>query len=571
MIRPLSVHLLRGVQADSLLEDPAFRAEWLGLCQRCPWATAYQQPDYAAVWYAVYRRRFEPILVLSRDGDGALQGLLALTLSARDGGLIVAGGRQAEYQTWISPPDLGGAFAAQAVRALRRSFPRAVLTFQYLPPGAPTDWLDAADMRRMYRLASHRRPLVRLQRGEEIESVLKNKRTRYRLKQLEKAGPLEFKHITDASEFAELFDTIIHYYDFRQEAMYGLSPFRHDDLKKEYTLARMSSGTARPHATVLTVGDQIASAHLGACTDKEVHLGILAHNPFLAKHSPGKFHLLFLARMLREQGYERLDLTPGDSSYKENFANDCDEVQTLTLFLSPAQRTKAVVRERVVGAVAGGLRTCRVEPGRVRALVHHLTGAHPVHTPSRVLRRARQWLGRQQELRIYSLETARVPDVHEATQVRRDAVGDLLDYQAAEPRPSRQRFLSAALARLENGLHVYTFAENGRLQHFGWLVEAAEQFVLDEEMQDFRFPAHSAYLFDFHTAPEARGRGLFGQSLRAMLRDAAHLPETEKIYISVPADNGPARHVIEKAGFRHESSLFEEVQFGRARRWACVS
>ena len=76
----------------------------------------------------------------------------------------------------------------------------------------------------------------------------------------------------------------------------------------------------------------------------------------------------------------------------------------------------------------------------------------------------------------------------------------------------------------------------------------------------FAFPPNSAYLFDFHTIPEARGRGLFTHCLRKMLHDLAQLPETDKIYIMVTADNGPVRHVIEKLGFNHELSLNENVR-----------
>jgi CelD/BcsL family acetyltransferase involved in cellulose biosynthesis/ribosomal protein S18 acetylase RimI-like enzyme len=563
----MNIHIIRGAEAESLLNRDEFRADWLRLCARCPWATAFQQPDYGALWYDAYRSRFEPVFVLSRDEEGALNGLLTLALSGREEGLIVAGGRQAEYQTWICPPSRGGEFAWQAVRALQRNFPRAVLTFQYLAPGTPTAWLAAPEAARISRLASHRRPLVRFDREEGIESSLKKKRTRYRLKQLEKLGRLEFKRIRDPEEFEELFDTLIRYYDFRQEAVHGVAPFRNDSLKKNLIRARMTSRNAPPHATVLKIGDLIASAHVGMCSNKEAHLGLLAHNPFLAKHSPGKFHLLFLAQMLREEGYAQLDLTPGDNPYKEGFANDGDEVHTLTFFFSPGQRTTAAVRERVLGAVKRGIRTCRIEPARVQSLVNKLKIRRPVGAPLRLFRSARQWIGRHCEMRIYSFEAARVADFNESPGIRRDVLEDLLDYQAAEPGESRQAFLSTALARIEDGFHVYTYARNSCLQHYGWLAERQEKLVFGEGEQEFRLPAQSAYLFDFHTSPRARGRGFFTLSLQTMLQDAARVPGTEKIFLSVLADNSPARHVIEKVGFMHECSVFQEVRFGRARTW----
>jgi RimJ/RimL family protein N-acetyltransferase len=309
--------------------------------------------------------------------------------------------------------------------------------------------------------------------------------------------------------------------------------------------------------TVLTVGGRVASAHVGFASRGEVHLGLLAHNPFLAKHSPGKFHLLFLAQLLKEEGYQRLDLTAGDDPYKDHFANDCDEVHTLTFYLSPARRAKAAVRERVLGAVPAG---------PVKSLVRRLKGGHPL----RLLRDARGWLGRRREVRVYSLDAARAREFDGPGPVRRDAVEDLLDYQAAEPWQSRQSFLATAWARIEDGLHVYTHARDGRLEHFAWLAERQEKLSLGEGQEEFPLPANSAYLFDCYTFPHARRRGLFGLSLRAMARDAALVPGTKRIFTSVLADQQPARRVVEKAGFAYEGSLFEEVRFGRARSWARV-
>jgi hypothetical protein len=73
-------------------------------------------------------------------------------------------------------------------------------------------------------------------------------------------------------------------------------------------------------------------------------------------------------------------------------------------------------------------------------------------------------------------------------------------------------------------------------------------------------------VLDLDTAPEARGRGLGALSLRAMLRDASRIPGTERAYIAVPADDGPARRVVEEVGFIYERSLLEETRFGRSRR-----
>jgi hypothetical protein len=230
-------HLVRGTDAHALLAEPGFLNDWRRLAGRCPWATAFQTPHYAPAWYDVHRRRFEPVLVLGRGGAGGLTGLLTPARCRGDDGLVVAGGRQAEYQAWLCEPDLAA------------EFPRAVLTFRYLPSGTPLRWLGDPEVGPTTRLDCHRRPLVRLDREQGAATSLNNRKTRYRLKQFEKLGKLELSRIGDPAEFAAILDTVISYYDLRQEAAHGLAPFRDDGLKKELVLARMRDGMGRLHAT----------------------------------------------------------------------------------------------------------------------------------------------------------------------------------------------------------------------------------------------------------------------------------------------------------------------------------
>ena len=265
----------------ALVRDPVFRERWQALHLQCPWATAFQGPGFGCAWYSSYGSRFEPVLVLSRDGDGQLNGLMALAVSREDGKLVVVGAGQAEYQVWICPPELGGEFAWQTIQSLRREFPRAVLTFRYLPPGTPTAWLAAPEAEQVCRLEVRRRPLLLFGDGEEIERSLKKKHNKTRLNRLKRIGNLEFKRIVDLNEFQEIFHEIICWYDFRHAAIHDCTPFRDDQFKRPFHLTMMKYPDLL-HVTVLKVGDQLASAHINTCGTKEIHLGILAHNPWLA-------------------------------------------------------------------------------------------------------------------------------------------------------------------------------------------------------------------------------------------------------------------------------------------------
>lgn len=85
--------------------------------------------------------------------------------------------------------------------------------------------------------------------------------------------------------------------------------------------------------------------------------------------------------------------------------------------------------------------------------------------------------------------------------------------------------------------------------------------------QILQLPPDSAVLYGFYTRQSARGRGYYHASLRQMVGDAARIPGTKHIWISVLADNGPSRHTIEKVGFTYRFSFFERRTLGRLRRW----
>jgi GNAT superfamily N-acetyltransferase len=129
----------------------------------------------------------------------------------------------------------------------------------------------------------------------------------------------------------------------------------------------------------------------------------------------------------------------------------------------------------------------------------------------------------------------------------------------------QHEFLREAADRLKNGCHVYTYMLDGRLAHYGWMVENQENWPI-AEVPAFTLPPNSALLFDFYTHPNYRGLGLYTKSLRHMFFDAA-ASDIRQIYIFVPKNETTAGSVIENAGFAYEKSFFERNRFGRVSRW----
>lgn len=560
----MKIDVVRGIEAFGLLTDADFLAEWSQLYLRCPWASVFQGSEFCTTWYRIYRERFEPLLLLSRDEFGRLHGLLPLGISTEDHEIVVAGAWQAQYQCWICAPEAAESFPWHAVQSLHSLMRRAVLTFRFLPPNVPLSWIATAEATQICKFQRHGRPLLRFGDGQEITSSLKKKSNKSRLSRLEKLGPAEFTRVTDPEDFGKFLDDISCWYDFRQAALHESAPFVADRYKRAFHVALLEKPGVM-HATVLKFGAQAVAAHLGACGNKEVHLGIIAHSPFLSRHSPGKFHILFLAQMMMQEGYTQLDLTPG-GDYKDRFANAFDEVCTLTIFPSSIRRWKDDFREGFEEQLKSTLKRVHVKPSHIRTLVDKIRRIDTVPTPAGLVRNASAWVRQRREVRNYSYDAKSASELVGCESVHRDSLQDLLLYRPAGASLSRDNFLSASLNRIEEGCHVYTCIEDGRLVHWGWLQDRPGASSATELHQGPAYPPDSAVLFGFCTLPAARGRGYFTRCLHAMLRDAGRIPETKSVFISVSADNLPARHVIEKLGFRYENSLSENVSFGRARR-----
>jgi CelD/BcsL family acetyltransferase involved in cellulose biosynthesis len=569
----LKIEIVSREGADALLAQDAFIAEWTRLQSACPWATGFQSPAFALAWYRAYRSKYDPWLVISRDTGGRLQGLLALARAAGGrGDFFAAGHSQAEYQCWICAPALGDIFPAAAMRAIRAEAPRASLRFEFLPPGAPVAWVDDPETKGLAVLITHRRPLMRFGDGSEVAQSLRKSGNKSRLRQLQKLGPMQFKRVTDPAEFEADFAQVMRFYDARHLGMRGASPFADDACKRPFHLEMMKT-PGLLHVTVLKFGDQLACAHLGVASPMEVELGLVAHNPRMAKLSPGKFHILLLAQMLHGEGYQQLDLTCGGESYKERFANAWDEVRTLSLVPSRAHGAIAAARERVKEKVKETLRRRDLMPARVISQLTDLKRIGIIGVTGLTAAHARRWLASRSELRIYSrivdAESTGVPE-----NLHRDSVADLLAY--APPRrsgPSRQAFMSVAFDRLEEGHHVYTTLDDtGALAHVGSLADELPDNLSKEIAGAWSPQSDSVIVFDIgatNSSP-ARSKELTSNCLRAMLNDAAVIHKAKTMHVLVGGDDVATRAVVEEAGFLVEQVVIEEITMGRRKRRATL-
>jgi CelD/BcsL family acetyltransferase involved in cellulose biosynthesis/ribosomal protein S18 acetylase RimI-like enzyme len=544
----MGIETIRGAGAEALLCDPGFCSQWTALACACPWATGFQSVGFVSTWYACYRSVFEPMLVFSRDANGDLDGLLPLARSLDGTQLIVAGGRQAEYVAWISRPQASQTFIAGAVEEIGELIPGKGLNFHVLPQAMPMDWLSSLRGKRPCHVRTIRRPLIELGDPSAVKKPCDNQTDKTKLRRLKKVGPLELKRITDPEEYASILDRIIELYDTRRLAMDGLAPFQADPCKRVFSQALMCVPGLN-HATILTVGRKVASVHVSVCSGKEICVGLIAHDPLLAKYSPGRLHMLMLPEMLIGEGFQRMDLTPGGEIYKESFANGEDELSCITIYRTAMDQKKgqAYLAAKQTGLRA--LRAARVTPADARLKLARVQRAGLRGILRAGLARAAGGLRPAGELKVYHIDPARFTEETHLSNIRRDALFDLLAYQPGPGDPSPQEFMSCALRRLERGQHCYTCVQNGRLVHCGWLVEQPSPEAAAELLPGIPVSPDEAIILDLKTAPEARRLGLAWAALAAMLRDSRER-RLANVIIGLPADNAPMAALVEKAKLR---------------------
>lgn len=341
----MDIEIVTGTAADRLLADASFERGWQALHAACPWSTVLQTAPFARAWYTTYRPDFEPVLVLGHGNDRSLVGLLAAGYSARRG-LVMAGAQQAEYQTWLATPDRGDTFAASAFYALARQFPSSALTLKYLPPGTPLGWVNGdSPVARYCVLSATSRPLMDLRDRDAIDRCLKKRNIRSRLNKLKDDGYAGIERITDPDHLARYFDEIIAWHDFRRVTVSGVGPFENDPLKKTFHFEMLRQGVLC--ATVLKLRNRVVSMQLDMIGQKGVHLALGAYAPWLSKFALGKIHILEVAAMLRDEGIDWIDLTPGDDPYKSEFATQWEDVHTLTVSPSAGSHQKARLMRQV--------------------------------------------------------------------------------------------------------------------------------------------------------------------------------------------------------------------------------
>jgi len=546
-------------EALRIIALPEFQSQWRSLAGKCPWGTALQTPEFACTWYQCYEEVYRPLILVRYAVSGEMDGLLALATERDRGKLTFVGAHQAEYNVWLALPG-EQTFIVEALGRLQQ-LGFSSLSFTYLPPGTPLEWLQSGWMRRST-IRAVQRPLLTVDNIEAVRDSLNKKKNRRRLEKLQADGPLGFLELHTPDELDVYYDEIIDFCDFRTGAFHGTCPFREDPRKRAFYRALMAQ-EGLLHVTVMTIGDQLVAAHIGIRKQNEVMLGIVGHSPFLAAHSPGKLHILRLGLLLHEEGYSSLDLTPGGDSYKEDRATRYDEAYVLSMFLdwkAWALHSIASVVRSVAKRIAGVFHLDKERLSRWQS-----SADNPIRSLRSLFKSVRDRIWSSSEIRFYRAETNAAQGPCDA-EVRRNSLRDLLRYEPVDRScRSRREFLRDAIARIESGLQAYSVVRGDVLVNYAWCTSVIGKSFVTEVEHSYEYPPHSVLLQQIYTHPSYRGQGLCSRTLKQIINDEASVGNVEFVYAAVPAGSRAGRRVIEKAGFKYQNSIIREVRFGAAK------
>jgi CelD/BcsL family acetyltransferase involved in cellulose biosynthesis len=560
----MRIEVVRGSDADALLANESFRAEWARLCDACPWGTPMQSHAFAAAWYAVYRERYEPVLVVSRDAAGRLEGLLPLAYAPWRT-LIHVGGHQAEYQCWISMAEIGEAFGRDALRAVREAFPSATLTFRYLPPGVPLDWLDdAPDVARASLLTPWKRPLMRLD-YDTIRERAARRNIKTRVNKLSRMGYAGIERITDPDQWERMFDQFIAYYDMRRIAVGGTAPFADDPLKKRFHIELMRRA-APLCITVLKLGDEVVSAQLDLVGPDDAHLALGSFAPWMAKHALGKIHILEMARLMMEEGRSRIDLTPGDDPYKSDFATEWDTVHVFACYPSRLARCHALAARRVERVGRRLMQRWDTTPARMRMWAGEVV-RRPLASLAAGMLALRDRFRASDETLVYSRRACgRNGSDDAAPLLRRNSIADIMAYR---PRPlgmAVHAYMTQVSDRFARGMSAYTYADGGRLRHAGWVTDEPAALLDEGTRASMSMPDRCGIVFDVQSCARADAATTRRVVEQLVAEAEATTSAAKDIFVLVPKSNGALRRVVEEMAFTRAGSAARVLGLNSLRK-----
>jgi GNAT superfamily N-acetyltransferase len=514
-----------GKEVLPLIERDAFIASWTQLAQEDTKVTVIQEPPFVITWYKQYQDQFEPIVLLGNDLEGNLVGLMPLARSLQNGTITHAGYREGQYHGWISKPEIDEEFPVACVIAVKNMFKCRVWRWGWLPPGSSVNWLNSKSLSENNIYVKYREqksPLWDLHDTKKLDELLEDESIQSKINSYQQRGDFHLERVRDKEKTRQLMPMMGSQYDFRQEAVHGTTPFLSDANKTDFYIERQNYPDAN-HFTVLWADGNPVAFHYGACDRYTVYLGLSLFDPSEVKNSPGSLLLLELLKMLRDEGYRYIDLTPSGDEYKGRYANAYQSVYSPTFYFKRSDKIKADIRERSREIAQKSLTKLSINTESVdRTFSYFLKIKNKPKTMT--WKKSFNAFIRsiyEHHIIIYYRRnfTQNEPNEVSYPEVRVQRYEDLLTYTRFGDGLTRRELISRASGRFARGDILYTITQDGVLACYNWMAMGGRHYRIEIIDMTFHSPEGSILLYDTYTDPRFRQRGFAKKILMQMIWD----------------------------------------------------
>lgn len=524
----IEIKIVKDENVLELLNDKVFVSQWEELAIQSDHATVIQEPPFVITWYRQYTNRYQPILILGFDKKNILIGLIPLAYSLKGHYLTHAGDGQAEYHGWLCKESEDHDFMIQALIAIKSSFKIRKWLWRSLPPGSRIGCLSSSELKKeqiFISITEEDSPVLDLNDISKIERIKKNKSTQNQLNRYKKRNGFCIERITSREKAEKIFDVLSKQCDIRQMASHRTTPFANDGNKKKFYLERLNF-PENNHFTVLWSDKTPVAFHFGACDSKTVYNGLSAYNPVEEKNSPGRILIIKLAELLREEGFQYFDLTPGGDKYKEKYSSFNQKIYTISIFFFRKEKIIHDIKYILVRSLKKGLLLFGVDPRDAKfklndalAILKKISRVSPLETIRKFVSRVYE----RNYYLFYKLLSEDIPlnNFHTESGISINNYSDLLLYSESNPWISKTDLFRRAFKHFLSEDLLYTFVLNGVLVQYGWVAKSGKSQELKkiEIEAEFDSPENSYILYDFYTEPNFSIKEIFSETLEKMLID----------------------------------------------------
>lgn len=496
------ITLVKNNEVFELLQNAEFQDKWKQLATLSVGFTKLQESDFLTTWYKIYKGLFDPILIFSHNEKNELVGLIALAWDKEKQKISHAG--KAEYHGWLAIESETIPFLKSVLEIVKSDLGVKKWSWNWMSSGLDAESLTAAAEGEVYFFIEEQdSPVWDLMNEEKLKKSLKSRSLKSKINRYKRRGEYHFEMIKDSNRVREVLDIAQYQCDFRREAVNNNRPFAEDKFKIDFA-AELVEIPKTFHVSALWLGDQLLACHVGTDDGKRVCFGMISYDPSESKQSPGTLMIVELAKQLKADGYEMLDLTPGTNSYKDRFANSYEKLYRPTIFFSKKEYLKAMAKKSVKTKSKKMLEFANVDVPTMRkwkADAKDWTSKLKT-IPKNVFSVFGNNMLKKKNVEFYGLNLEKViKSNNNIFTIKKQNYTDLLHYVGNEPFRNRRGLLQVALRKFSKGEVLFSKCENGKLVWFCWMKEVkgnveiegfSETILMDGDTK-------SKVLYDFYS------------------------------------------------------------------------